>query len=478
MKKGIIMNELLYLGFFLIYSIMILVLGKHGFDKTDHLKGYFLAGRNLSLFSSIASFGATWFSTASILGLPGLIYENGLSVIWTTAFAWLLGAVGLLFISSKMYTYEIVTVPEFFYVRYQSKLLQVAMGIILVISYMLYIFIQIRGFGIVVSEMLEIPYSISIFLIYLFVLYTTFGGLHSVARTDIFHFLLIIIGTTFGAVFIVKEIGGLTHLFQIVSDYEKENIIPQSYMNFFPDHGFSFWTLLSAFFTLGLGVAVNPQYIVRILSAKSKQVALQMIVLGFIFFVCIYILIFIIGIGSRVLEPNIYMDNSDEIYPYVISYLLQTPWKGLILVSVVAAAVSTANSQLLIMASSFVYDINRPLRRKQISDQKKLSWTRWMIFLFATISLFIAFTSQKGMVTFSGNIWGGLAVSLFFPLYGGVFTNRNKESAIWSMFGGIITYGISFLFIPGEIQHIYHPVLPSMIVSGVLFFWKGGVKHV
>ncbi|WP_369901305.1 sodium:solute symporter [Bacillus manliponensis] len=410
------MNELLYLGFFLIYSIMILVLGKHGFDKTDHLKGYFLAGRNLSLFSSIASFGATWFSTASILGLPGLIYENGLSVIWTTAFAWLLGAIGLLFISSKLYTYEIVTVPEFFYVRYQSKLLQVAMGIILVISYMLYIVIQIRGFGIVVSEMLEIPYSISIFLIYLFVLYTTFGGLHSVARTDIFHFLLIIIGTTFGAVFIVKEIGGLTHLFQIVSDYEKENIISQSYMNFFPNHGFSFWTLLSAFFTLGLGVAVNPQYIVRILSAKSKQVALKMIVLGFIFFACIYILIFIIGIGSKVLEPNIHMDNSDEIYPYVISYLLQTPWKGLILVSVVAAAISTANSQLLIMASSFVYDINRPLRRKQISDQKKLSWTRRMIFLFATISLFIAFTSQKGMVTFSGNIWGGLR-SLYFSLY-------------------------------------------------------------
>lgn len=473
------MDELLYVGFFLIYSIMILVLGKHGFDKTDHLKGYFLAGRNLSLFSSVASFGATWFSTASILGLPGLIYESGLSIIWTTALAWLLGAIGLLFISSKIYTYEIVTVPEFFYVRYQSKLLQVVSGIILILSYMLYIVIQIEGFGIVVSEMLEIPYSVSVFLIYLFVLYTTFGGLHSVARTDIFHFLLIIIGTIFGAIFIVKEAGeGLTHLFQVVSDYEKENIIPQSYMDLFPDEGFSFWTLLSAFFTLGLGVAANPQYIVRILSARSKQIALKMIAISFIIIIFIYIFIFIIGVGSRVLEPNLHMDNSDEIYPYVVSYLLQTPWKGLILVSVIAAAISTANSQLLIMASSFVYDINKPLRKKQISDQKKLSWTRWMIFLFATISLFIALAFPKGIVQFSGNIWGGIAVSLFFPLYGGIFTDRNKERAIWSMFGGIITYFISFLLIPSEIQHIYHPVFPSIIVSGMLFFWKGGVKNV
>ena len=125
------------LAFSLFILIAILILGKHGFDKTDELKGYFLAGRNLSLFPSIASFCATWFSAASLLGLPGLIYEGGVSVIWTTALAWLLGIVGLLFISSKFYTYNVVTVPEFFMVRYDSKLLQIWIGLILSISYLL-----------------------------------------------------------------------------------------------------------------------------------------------------------------------------------------------------------------------------------------------------------------------------------------------------------------------------------------------------
>ena len=468
------MDELLYLGVFLIYTVAILILGKHGFDKTDELKGYFLAGRKLSLFPSIASFCATWFSAASLLGLPGLIYEGGVSVIWTTALAWLLGIVGLLFISSKFYTYNVVTVPEFFKKRYDSKLLQIWIGLILSVSYLLYVVIQIRGFGIVVSQMLDIPYTVSVFLIYIFVLYTTFGGLHSVARTDIFHFCLIVFGTILGAVFILNEIGGISGFVEGVTSFETSSA--KAYFTLFPEGGLSFWTLLSAFFSLGLGVAANPQYGVRILSARSKQIALKMIVMSTFFLILIYFSIFVIGIGSRVLDPDLLFESTDEIYPYIITYLLQTPWKGILLISVVAAAISTANSQLLIMASSFVYDITMPLRKKEAVDQKVISWTRWVIFVFATFSLVIAFTPPKGIVQFSGHIWGIIAVSLFFPLYGGLYTATSKRSAILSTFGGIITYILAFLLIPGEMQTVYHPVLPSIAVAGLFYFVKGGSR--
>ena len=317
------MDELLYLGVFLIYTIAILIFGKHGFDKTDELKGYFLAGRNLPLFPSIASFCATWFSAASLLGLPGLIYEGGMAVIWTTAIAWLLGLIGLFFISTKLYTYNVVTVPEFFLVRYDSKLLQIWVGIILSVSYLLYVVIQIRGFGIVVSQMLEVPYTVSVFLIYIFVLYTTFGGLHSVARTDIFHFCLILFGTMLGALFIVSEIGGLSEFMTGLSAIADRS--DDSYLALFPEGGLSFWALVSAFLSLGIGVAANPQYAVRILSSRSKEVALKMVITSTVFLVLIYFSIFVIGIGSRVLDPNVSFSSTDEIYPFIITYLLQTP---------------------------------------------------------------------------------------------------------------------------------------------------------
>ncbi|TGB01444.1 sodium:solute symporter family protein [Halobacillus salinus] len=459
------MDELLYLGVFLLYTIAILVLGKHGFDKTDDLSEYFLAGRSLGLFSSVASFCATWFSAASILGLPGLIYDGGVSVIWTTAVAWVLGMVGLFVISSKLYSYDVMTVPEFFRVRYNSKALQVWIGIVLVVSYLLYVVIQIRGFGIVISQMLGVPYSVSVCLIYIFVLYTTFGGLHSVARTDTFHFFLILIGTVLGAVLIVQAAGGL----------QLEKVSTEARAT--STGGLSIWLFISALFTLGLGVAANPQYAIRILSAESKKTAKRMMLFSLLFIVIIYISILIIGLGARTLDVGATFLTTDEVYPYVITYLLDTPWKGILLISIVAACISTANSQLLLMASSFVYDISIPLRKHRMANDRIVTWTRWMVFLFATSSLIIAFTPPEGIVPFSGHIWGMITVSLFFPLYGGLFTRVPKQNAIRSTFGGVAAYILAFLLIPNGWQDIYHPVLPSLPLAGVLFFWNGGKNN-
>ncbi|MCA0970482.1 sodium:solute symporter family protein [Halobacillus litoralis] len=458
------MDELLYLGVFLLYTIAILILGKHGFDKTDDLSEYFLAGRGLGLFSSVTSFCATWFSAASILGLPGLIYDGGVSVIWTTAVAWVLGMAGLFVISSKLYAYDVMTVPEFFRVRYDSKVLQVWIGVVLVFSYLLYVVIQIRGFGIVISQMLGVPYSVSVCLIYIFVLYTTFGGLHSVARTDAFHFFLILIGTMLGA-FLIVEASGEIPLEAIQTESRSSS------------EGLSIWLFISAFFTLGLGVAANPQYAVRILSAKSRRTARNMMLFSLVFIVIIYVSILIIGLGSRALDGGLVFLTTDEVYPYVITYLLDTPWKGVLLISIVAACVSTANSQLLLMAGSSIYDISLPLRKTKLPNDRVVTWTRWMVFLFATSSLVIAFTPPEGIVPFSGHIWGMITVSLFFPLYGGLFTKVPKPNALRSTFGGVAAYIVAFWLIPATWQDVYHPVLPSLLIAGLLFFWTGGKRH-
>ncbi len=98
--------------------------------------------------------------------------------------------------------------------RYGSKSLQALGGLMIVIIYILYIIIQIRGFGIVISEFLDINYTFSILLVYLFVMYTTFGGLFSVARTDSLNIFLIVIGVFLAAGLILKEAGGLTEMHQ------------------------------------------------------------------------------------------------------------------------------------------------------------------------------------------------------------------------------------------------------------------------
>ncbi len=466
-------DPLLYLAFFLVYTIMILIFGKHGFDRSDHVKDFFLANRNLSLFAGVGTFNATWFSAASILGLPGLIYTQGYAVVWSTALAWILGGVFLLYLASKLYVYDIITIPEFFYVHYHSKFLQICTAIILIFSYILYVVIQIRGFGIVVSTMLDISYPLSVLLVYLFVLYTTFGGLHSVARTDLFQFILILLGSLIGSFLIIKEIGSFSFLFQKLFFLEQKGLLTHSYLQIFPNKEISIWIFISAFFSLGIGVAANPQYSIRILAARSKKTAFKMIILSLFFILIIYTAIFFIGIGSRALAPQLPLSNSDEVYPYIIERLLDSPWKGFILISIIAASISTANSQLLIIASSLVYDIYLSIKKEEISQEKILNITRKVIIFFGTISLIISLKPPESLVVFSGYIWGLIASSMFFPLFGGLFTHAKKEkNAIFSMIGGMITYIFGIIFIPDEIKYLLHPVVPGILVSGFLFLYE------
>ncbi|WLR52134.1 sodium:solute symporter family protein [Bacillus tianshenii] len=460
-------DSIVYLLYFLIYSVFILIFGKHGFDKTDTLKGYFVANRNLSVVSGFASFTATWFSAASFFGLPALIYAEGFRVVWITTAAWVFGGVVILLIAQRLNGFDIITIPEFFYVRYHSRYMQIVVSVILIIVYLLYIVIQFRGFGIVIGAMLDIPYFLSVLLVYLFVLYTTFGGLYSVARSDIFHFILLLTGAVVGVLLIGKHTGGLDGMMAELSHLQSGGIVQEEYTSFF--EGVSFWTVLSAFLSLGLGVAVNPQYGIRILAAKSKQTAFRMVLLSIFFIIIIYACIFIIGVGARTLYP-VHIGNYEEVIPYIITHIFDSPWKGFLLISIVAASISTANSQLLMIASSLVYDIGGSKRRNQ-HPERTIAISRIVIVLFASLAVLLSYLAPSGLVYFSGQLWGGIASTMVFPLLGGLFGRGvSKQGASWSMIAGALTYVISLAVIPAPAQEVFHPVLPGLFVSGFIYF--------
>ncbi len=108
----------------IIYLSFLLFFGKSGFKVTNNARDYFVAGNSLGLASSIFSFCATWFSAASMQGVTGTVYAYGISTVLYSIVPWLLGAVLLMVMSDKMREYDIITLPEFFYYRYDSRFLQ------------------------------------------------------------------------------------------------------------------------------------------------------------------------------------------------------------------------------------------------------------------------------------------------------------------------------------------------------------------
>lgn len=475
------MIELLYLAFFILYTITILWFGKHGFDRVNSVRDFYLAGSTLGLVASVCTFAATWFSAASMLGLPGSLYAYGYAAIPYSIFGWFIGAAFIVLMSVRLRKYDVVTIPEFFRVRYQSKLMQAMGGLVIVFGYIFYIIIQIRGFGIVMSSLLDIPYSFSILFIYLFILYTTFGGLHSVTRTDVVNLLLIFGGSLLSAYFIVQSAGGITNLHLAAAEINTEvlagsgEITPRGSLL----HPFAMGLqpplfLITAFCGWGLGLAANPQYAMRILSARDTRTAALMVGIAVLLLGFIYIAIILAGIGSRVMLPTAPVDSIDMVFPYIIDRVLHIKLGGLILISIIAAALSTANSQLLIIASGLTYDIYKNYSNSYISEEKFINLNRVAIAAGGTISLLLAVNPPQGLLVFGSNIWGIVAATFLFPLYGGLFwRGATRQGAIASFLGGLIVsvgwLRIYYNYLVGTPAEIIHPAFPGVLVSFLLF---------
>jgi len=478
-----------YLIYFALYALILLLFGKGGFKRTRSTRDFYVAGNSLGLLPSIFTFSATWFSAASMQGLSGSIYAYGYSAILYAVIPWFLGATFIVFLATKLKKYDIMTIPEYFRIRYDSKTLQAMGGLMITVCYILYIIIQVRGFGIVISELLDINYTFSIVLVYLFVVYTTFGGLFSVAKTDALNFILFFIGTITAAAIILKDIGGITNMH-----------LKAAAISARPFPGFPFVTekgalldpfskgaqpplmTITSFFGWGLGLSANPQYAIRIASAKNTKTAMKMICYSVLILAVIYMGIFIIGIGGRVLEPSVADVNSvDEIFPYIINKVIYSRLSGLVLISIVAAAISTANSQLLILASGFSYDIYKNLFNPNINEERFLNLNRLFILLAGSVSLLLAIDPPGSLLVYGGQIWGFFSSTFLLPLYGGLFWKKaTKEGAVASFIGGLVTiilFSLTEHYAAGFVSSSIHPALPGVAVSLVLFYTVSSITY-
>lgn len=468
-------KSIIYLLYFAIYTILLLFFGKSGFKVTNNARDFFVAGNSLGLAASIFTFCATWFSAASMQGVTGTMYAYGISTVLYSIIPWFLGAVLLMAMSSRLREYDVITLPEFFYFRYGSRVLQALGGAAVAVIYTLYVVIQIRGFGIVMSELLDINYMFAIVLIYLFIIYTTFGGLFSVAKSHRLNFSLVVLGVLLASYAVVKSAGGFSSI------YEKSMEISTR-----PFPGFPYTTekggmfhlfakgqmpplmVFTSFFGWGLGLSATPQYAIRIAAARDKETSLKMIGYSVVILLFLYTGLAVVGIGGRTLVSSIESIHSvDEVFPYLINNVLYSPLSGIIFIGIIAASISSADSQLLIASSGFTYDIYRNLVNKDMDDDRFLNLSRGFIFSAGTAALILAIKPPESLLIYGGYMWGFFSSTFMVPLYGGLFWKKaTKEGAIASFAAGLAVF--SAMMLKGG--SMIHPAFPGAIASGVTFY--------
>ena len=409
-----------YLAAFAVYTISIILLTGQSFPQRESLRSFYVGSRGVPLWPTVGTFCATWISPLSLVGFSMWYYREGYIAFWASVNGWMLGFLFFPFIVKRLRLARVVSLPEWLEKKYGDVRVRRLAAAAMVLLYTIYLVIQFRAFGIIISYMLEIPQGFaSMSLIYLFVLYTTFGGYPSVVRSDTLNLFLIVAGVSAAAWFALPDGFSAAAAADILRAEGRR----------FAAEELSLADALSASVIMlawGLGVAGNPQYAIRIIACRSKKDAYRLLSVSPYIIGWVYLCVTFFVMVCRVKYP--FIGNVEETLGFATLGQFLPPFAAmLLLICVIASAVSTANSQLLLAACSLCYDL-MPLKRgasgDMSGDERFLLANRVAVTLIASAALFLGNADLPGYIRLGTISWTLVAILYFYPLFTPGFVSR------------------------------------------------------
>ena len=261
-----------------------------------------------------------------------------------------------------------------------------------------------------------------------------FGGFNSVTKTDGGNLIMLTISIVVVYFVVVGGIEGSGFLTNAeVFSRNAAGSGTDSFGNLMKDYSLTMY--LTMFFGWGMGLAANPQYLIRIVAAKSRETARKVLICSLVFLTFFYFCLTQIGLGLRILFPYLsYYFGSDDIFVYAINYLLRSRFSGFFLISVIGACMSTANSQLLLIGSMMSYDVAAQYGKWKKTEDRILGLTQLFIFLGGTLALLLSLNPPSNSLFFGADIWGLFSAILTPLLYGTLYYKRATRTGAWAAF--------------------------------------------
>ncbi len=415
----------------ILYIIIVLAFGLIGKRKDGGgLDGFVVAKRNIGVRVGLLSMGATILGGSSTLGIAGLGFEMGLVGAW-----WLLvGSIGLIILgwvfAKKIREKGPYTLPEILGRIYGDNM-RIATSILVVVSWVGVIGAQIVASGRLLKTISLLPIEIIMFgCTFVFMLYTLLGGQRSVMRTDCIQFIILYAGICFvGLPIILNMVGGISGL--------KDSINPS--LLYFPVNEYFNWgDLIVLFLVVGIVYIIGPDIYSRIFSLKDIKSARRVPVYTGLIIIPFAISIVVLGLSARVLAPHI---SPEEAIPFLVVHHLPPVISGLLVISFIAAFMSSADTCLLTASTILSMDIYPKLKYRVYKDEEEkliLLRTKLCIVLMAGISLLLAvyFKRVISILLLSYSIFvAGVALPLILGFYKRIL-RLNGNGALASLIGG------------------------------------------
>ena len=448
-------------------------------SKTD--KDYFLGGRSTGPWVTAMSAQASDMSAWLLMGLPGSVLAFGLGQIWIgiglligTALNWILIAKRLRCFSQA--TNDSITVPQYLSNRFatKSKGLQVSCAIVFLVCFTIYVasaFVAGTDVFVTLFPNLERWVAMLIFAAIL-IIYTFLGGYKAVCWTDFFQGLLMLAAVL--AVPLIMVFAGDLE-FSLLSN-EIISVGGNSYA--FNTNMFSDFREIINGLAWGLGYFGMPHSIVRFMGSKkasmvkkSEIVAISWVTLALsaVVLISVFGRAFVLD-GVSLGELLLYGDSQKLIFITLARELFPAIIAGLLLSAIIAASMSTADSQLLVASSSFTSDIYKPLIRKSARDKETLWVGRGVVVLISIIAFVIAAVGGSGAQAIMNLVecaWAGFGSAFGMVIILSVFWRRfTYKGALAGVITGALVDLIFLMFFTDT---------ATTFISGYTFFIDTGV---
>lgn len=471
-----------------VYLLAMLAIGFVFSKNNSDSKDFYLGGRKMGPIVTAMSAEASDMSSWLLMGLPGLAYLTGVAnPAWTaiglgigTWFNWLIVARRLRRYSANI---NAITVPEFYSKRYHdnSNVLNAIAALVIIVFFIPYTASGFAACGKLFNSLFGVDYMVAMLISAAVIVgYTIMGGFKAVSTTDLIQSIVMTIALVVVVTFGISKAGGVEAVIDNAKSLPGYLSMKASYdVGTNSSTPYSFLTIVSTI-AWGLGYFGMPHILLRFMAIKDeKKLVLSRRIATIWVFIAMGITIFIgmVGLGmTKAGELGFLSGSSSETIIVEIAGLISRHGvlaaivAGLILAGILAATMSTADSQMLAAASSVSQNIVQDFFKVKISEKKNLLVARLTIVVISLIGVFLARDPNSSVFNIVSFAWAGFGGAFGAVTLCALFWKRsNKWGALAGMIGGgvmvfVWKYAISRL---GGAWSIYE-LLPAFIFSLIL----------
>ncbi len=431
-----------------VYLLITIAIGLWAAKRVKTTADFAIAGRHLPLVMIVTTTFATWFGSETVLGIPAKFVQGGLNSVVEDPFGagTCLIFVGLFF-AARLYKMTLLTISDYYRERY-GRVVEVACSFIIILSYLGWVSAQVTALGLVFNLLSAGAISIPLGMILgtaSILAYTLFGGMWSVAVTDFFQMIILVVGLSIITVFAADMAGGADKVIALATSKDLFRFLPEPAF-----HDIVFF--IAAAITMMLGSIPQQDIFQRVMSAKDEKAATRGPIIGGVCYILFAFVPMFLVTSALIIMPEqaatLIKEDPQKVLPTLVLEKMPFVMQVLFFGALLSALKSTASATLLAPSVTFVENIWRQFYPRQ-SDRNELRTMRVAVLIFSICVCAYAIALQGTPIyEMVSGAYQVTLVGAFVPLVAGLYWKRaTTQGAVFSIVLGLLTWGI-FLATP------------------------------